>query len=57
MYYGNDVGVYDVFDTINVQLESSISDEAEPITVEWTLIDFDGKQASLQMHIDKLHDD
>ena len=56
MYDGEDVGVYDVFDTINIQLASTITDELEPITVEWSLVNFDGGSASIQMHIEKLYE-
>ena len=56
MFDGDNVGVYDVFDTINIQLDSTITDEVEPVTVEWTLVNFDGESASIQMNIEKLHD-
>ena len=56
MYDGEDVGVYDVFDTIDIQLASTITDELEPITVEWSLVNFDGGSASIQMHIEKLYE-
>ena len=56
MYDGEDVGVYDVFDTINIQLASTITDELEPVTVQWSLVDFESTSASIQMHIEKLVD-
>ena len=45
MYDGDTVGVYDVFSTISIQLDSTISDELEPVTVEWTIVNFDGESA------------
>lgn len=45
MYDGDNVGVYDVFSTISIQLDSTISDELEPVTVEWTIVNFDGESA------------
>ena len=52
IYDGLDVGVYDVVDTIDIKLGSSISDEIEPVAVPWTLVEFTGEQAQLQMNTD-----
>jgi len=37
-----DAAVYKVYDTISIVLQSSEPDLAEPIKVDWKLIDFNG---------------
>jgi len=49
-----DASVYQVFETISIMLKSSEFDEAEPVKVDWTMVDFDGQLGHLQMDLDKL---
>jgi hypothetical protein len=48
--------VYQVFDTINIMLISSEFEEAEPVKVDWTMVDFDGQIGHLQMYLEKLQE-
>ena len=33
---------YEVFKMIDIQLTSTIQDDIDPVSVNWTLLDFDG---------------
>jgi len=48
--------VYQVFDTIDIMLKSSEFEEAEPVKVDWTMVDFDGQLGHLQMDLEKLQE-
>lgn len=50
----HDSQVYRRIEAFEINLESSKSDEAEPISVEWELIDFDGQIGHIQMDMEKL---
>ena len=43
----NGIALYDVVETLSIQLSSTESDNVEPVTVGWTLVDFDGQTAHL----------
>ena len=43
----NGIALYDVVDTLSIQMSSSEVDTIEPVNVEWTLVDFDGQNAHL----------
>lgn len=54
LYDQDKVGRYNVLHSLNIEMQSTEVDDAEPVQVEWTLISFDSQNARLQMHIDDL---
>ena len=51
----SEIHEYEVFKTIEMSLTSTLTDEIEPISVDWSLKSFDGYEARLQMDLDALY--
>ena len=42
LYKGDNIGLYNVFDTMGITLTSDEDDEVEPVPVDWHLVNFNG---------------
>jgi len=47
-------GLEEAIDTIDIRLESSLVDEMQPIPLTWTLLEFTGDQARLQLNTNEI---
>ena len=52
-----ETGVYTIYDMVDIQLSSKSVDDVEPVKVNWSMKDFNGQTANLQMNLDKLRED
>lgn len=43
---------YEVFEALNIQLSSSEFDDIQPISVGWSLKNFNGQEAEIQMDLE-----
>lgn len=47
---------YDMYEAIEIMLSSTENEEIEPISIDWSLKSFNGKQAQLQMDLESIRD-